>query len=809
MNRPAQGWFALLRRLARRPGFALAVLSTLALGVGANTVTFDLLYGYLLAPLPYAHSGQLANLYFTAPSMPGNLGMSYRTYFDLRQSLTAVTDSGMLMPASFNLTSSQQAAHVEGAAISASLLSTLGVRPLLGRPFGPEANKPGASPQLLISERLWSRLFGRDPAVTGKSVRLDGTSYLVTGVMPEGFQLLSPYEDVWVAKIVEPEEAQNIADPGSTLIVRLKPGTSLSQLTAQAQSVLDREIAHYPDPSLIPLFKKLRLGMAATTLRHLLLGDLGEHLVLAQLATGLLLLLIWFNLANLFIARAQLVRCELVLRRVLGAQTPVLFRELLSESLTLSLAGSAAGFLLGELGVRALLHAGLLNAALPPAEDAVIVAGLALLLALLSALLFALAGLHFIRRQDLAQALKDMEVRSAGPGERRIRAALVITQLTIACLLSAIGAMLAHSLIKLGTLQLGFTPGQLVTLKIETPAGAQDRAALLPQFGELRRALSAVPGVTAATIASSLPFDGNPHSNALFPYPFDGTHTPSVLAIAADAGYFRTLGQPLRQGRLPQAGSPDGLPEAVVDVRAAQDLFGTPDAVGRVFTFNRPGESSPNMRFRVSGVAGATRRSYSAAGDATGSVYIGLANRFFFNTWYVAVRTALPPQLILPGLTQALQRTLPGTPVYDVRTMDQRLSQQLAPRRGLVTLVLVFAASSLLVAAMGLYAVASYTVSQRRPELGIRAALGADPARLRRLVLQETARQLAIGMPLGLAGAVVLGRALAESLYGVQSADGLSLSLVSGVLAGAALIAGWVPAWRASRVSPLEALRDR
>jgi predicted permease len=822
MSRFIHGARALLRRLARRPGFALAVLITLALGIGANTATFELLHGYLLAPLPYAHEERLVNLYFTSPKLPGNLRMSYSTYFDLRAQAPAIAEGGMFNLQQLNLVSGTQVVHARGAEISASLLTTLGVPPELGRFFGPEADKTGATPQVLISDRLWSRLFNRDSGAVGKLVRVNDTAYAVAGVMPGRFQFPDPDTDLWLAKIFGPHEyaADNLTAFSDTLIVRLAPGATLGQLAAQAQAVLEREIVHFPVASAIPIFRGMELRMVASPLRNLLLADLGERLLLAQLATLLLLLLIWFNLANLFIARALRHRGELVLRRVLGAETHVLFRQLLAESLTLCLAGGAAGLLLGKVLVRVLLQAGLASSALPPpAGEAYLMPGIALLLAVLSALVFALVGLYFIRRQDLAQALKEADARSAGGrGERRIRAALVVTQLTLACVLTTIGAMLAHSLMRLGVVDLGFASQNLVTFQVHVPlSGNHPESVLKQQLARLHGELTTLPGLTGLTIASDLPFDGTLGNETAYPYPFDGKHTPPVVAVVTDADYFRTFAIPLHQGRLPQAGAGSGEHDAVVDVRAAQNLFGSSEVVGRELTLNSPNDSRPSLRFRISGVVGDTRRAYVNAGNGIGSLYVDRdqvfetpdSGRYWASdTWYVVSRTPLETAAVLPTLTRAVSRALPGVPLYDVHTMTERLSQQLAPRRGLTTLVLVFALGALAVAAVGLYAVASYAVGQRRTELGIRAALGADPGRLRGLVLREVAGQLLIGAPLGIAGAVILGRLFSDSLQGVESADLASLGLVLLVLTATTTLAGWTPAWRASRVSPVEALRE-
>lgn len=821
MTRWAEG---LIRGFRRSPGFMLAVWVILALGIGANTATLNLLYGYLLAPLPYPHAERLVEVSFTSGQLPGNLGMSYPTYFDLRTQTSAMADAGMYRLQSLNLVEGGRAMHARGAAVSASLFTTLGVRPLLGRAFGPDANGAGGPEAVVMSYGLWSRLFNRNPALLGRLVRINGIAYTVIGVMPPAFQFPDPQTELWLPKIAGAFEhdPHDLTAWHDEMIARLAPGLSATQLDTQAQAVLDRELAHFPDPSAIPLLGKLHMRIAVTPLRSALVGELQERLVLAQLATGMLLLLVWFNVANLFITRALTRRGELIVRRVLGAETRVLLRQLLRESLAPCLLGGLAGLLLGNALLRVLVGSGFGSAALAfPLRDWGMAAGIALLLALLSALVFSLAGLYFIRRQDLAQALREADARSSGGhGEHRVRAALLIIQLTLASALIGAGAMLARSLLKLDAVTLGFQPQHVLTFQVHVPLSDAVTASsdLEGRLASLESALTRAPGVTA-TVTSDVPFDGETSDYAVFPHPFDGRHTPQLHPVVTDSGYFRTFHIPLLAGRVfgpEDAASAEG--PAVIDVRAAQELFGTTNAVGRQLNFDDVNDSRPGLLFRVIGVVAYTRNAHVAGSENKGVIYLDRAQTLEPNhaawswatpTWYVAVRTRLEPAAVLPALRRAVSQALPGIPVYDVRSMTQRLAGDLAPRRGLAALVLIFALGALAVAAVGLYAVQSYTVGQRRAEFGIRAALGADAGRLRRLVLREVSLLLAVGLAVGLCGVVALGGVLSAVLYDVHAADPPSLILVVVVLSVTAMLAGWIPALRASRVPPMEALRDR
>lgn len=839
MHNLAHPLVSLLRSLFRKPGFALAVILTLTIGLGANTATLSLLYGYLLAPLPYPQADQLVRVSVNAKTVVLDGSVSAPLYFDMSSQSTALESAGMYRYKDFNLATAEHVIHVQGEAATASLFTTLGVQPLLGRVFAASANQPGAASEVVLSYRLWSQLFDRNPAVLGRTVRLNDSVYTIIGVMPRSFQFPNPETDLWVPAIITARDhnPQHLGTFQWQVIGRLKHGATSAAFDAQAQTVLQNAIAHFPVPTAVPLFKKIGFFMKATPLRTALVGELSQRLVLVQLATGLLLLLVWFNLANLFIARALNRRSELVLRRVLGADTGALFRQLFSESLTLCALGAIAGLIFGEVLMRILLHTGFGTSELAfPIGEWGIAIGIAAMLAVKSALVFALAGLYFIRRQDLAQALREGDARSSGGhSERRIRAGLVVTQLVLACVLTGIGAMLAHSLMKLGNVQLGFQPEHVITFQVHLPAGITPGSGTHPGIAavlsQIHVTLAQVPGANAVTVASDVPFDGGSEWEPAFPYPWDHKHTPSVAPILTDGSYFKTLAIPLLAGREfspGEAAPPTTLPfaspqatnpwagVAVLDTTAARQIFDSTDVIGREFSLEGPNSPRLGLFYKVIGLVGSVHRTEVGQLPRRGTVYLDRDQVLSINdsafaqpSWYVAVRTPLATDVLLPALSQAVARIAPNASLYDVHSMDQRLSNQLAPRRGLMTLVLMFALGALLLAAVGLYAVQSYSVSQRLREFGIRAALGADSGQLLSLVLREIAKLLVIGLVVGLIGVVVFGHVFSAVLYDVNMADPVSLFLVFVILSFTALAAGWIPAWRASRVPPMEALRER
>jgi putative ABC transport system permease protein len=752
--------------------------------------------------------------------------MSYDTYFGLRAGASALADAGMYETRSFNLDSGSQREHVMGAALSASLFKTLGVRPVLGRAFASRADLPGVAGEVVLSHGLWERLFGGDPHALGRSVRLNGAAYTVVGVMSPRFQFPQRDSALWIPVTfpIPNGTAAGFQWIGQgTLIARLAPGSGLAQLRAQGRAVLARQMGDLP-ADLRAAVDWFRPEIDARPLRAVLVHDLEHRLNLAQWITGLLLALVWFNFANLFIARALSRRDELVMRRVLGADAWTLLRELLLESLPLCALGGALGLAFGHALLATLLRTGFDTSGLTfPADIWRVAALIALGLSLLSALVFALAGLYFVRR-DLAGALKEADARSGGGrGELRVRTALVTAQLALAASLCSTGIMLAHGLMRLEQVRVGFQPAHVLTLRMYFPPGfVATSPALASLLTRMRSAVAGLPGVQAATIANQIPFGGDTMCSVVFPYPagrMPASAQPLASSVIADPEYFRTLDVPLRAGReFPAAGHQGGM---VLDARAARALFGTAHAVGRMVTFAAPipgHTTAMQSAFPVIGVVGDTRFWYTgpAGLKCEGTAYRDLSqfllaqgsSPWSSTPWFMAIRTPLPAAGMLPELRRVLARIAPGVPIYDVRTLHDRMAEHMRPHRNIVILGLLLSAGALAIAAVGLYAVQSYAVTRRWTEFGIRGALGATRNGLLGLVLRETLRLLAVGLAIGLAGTAVLGRMFAGVLYGVRMFDPLAMLLVLAVLSLTALLAGGIPAWRASRVPPMEAIRD-
>lgn len=807
----------IFRTLARKPGFALAVVLILTLGIGANIATLGLIYRYFYAPLPYPQAQQLVRLQYTNHYWGTLNSLSLPVYQIVRTEAPSVQDAAVYNWSGFNLELGSRSMRVTGAVASASLFSTLGVSPFMGRVFSAASEQPGAAPVIVLSYAMWRELLPRDPAVIGKTLRLDNRLYTVIGVMPKDFWFPSRKAMFWAPLTLTAADyaPKQIGAFNYNVLVRLKSGADMAQLTAQANALFAKaaaaavaagELIHAGEFQAQPL-----------SWRDWLVGEFHQSLILMQLATGLLILLAWFNLANLFVARALARRGELVLRRVLGASTRRLLAQLLGESLVLCAIGTVLGLLFEHLLMTLLDYSGwAAGSSSAPAQSWLPSVGFAVVLGSLSALVFSLAGFYFAHRQDLSQALREGDVHaSRGRGERRLRAVLVVLQVALACSLCGMSLLLARSLLNLNAVNLGFEPQHTVTLQLNLPANQYTPQRAAATLSTLQARLSSQPGITAASIASHVPFDDSQDDYGIFPYPWDHHTSAQLFTTLTDGGYFHTLGLSLLAGRsFSDADRTQTGHVAVIDTLAAQKLFGTVNALGRQFTNGQSDQSQ--VVYTVIGIVNPVQRFDVGQVLTEGSIYLD-RNQVVVGPdspwdgqerWFVAVRTPLPTGRILPEIRNAAATILPGIPIYSVQSMDQRLAGHLAKRRGLALLVAFFSLSALLLAAVGLYAVQNYSVSQRLREFGIRAALGATQNRLIAQVLGESARLLVIGLVVGLAGLAAIGIAFASVFYGIGAVDPASMVIVVVVLALAALTASWVPAWRASRVAPAEALRN-
>lgn len=805
------------RTLARRPGFTLAVVLILTLGIGANIATLGLIYRYFYAPLPYQNAQQLVRLQYTNHYWGILNSLSLPVYQIVRTEAPAVQDTAVYNWSDFNLELGARSSRVSGIVSSASLFTTLGVTPLMGRVFNESSEQSGAEPVVVLSYDMWRNLLHGDPDVVGKTLPLNGRIYTVIGVMPKDFWFPSRHAMFWAPLTLTAADyaPRQIGNFNYNVLVRLKSGTNLAQFTAQANALFAKEVV-----AAVAVGENIHVGefqAQPLSWRDWLVGDFHQSLLLMQLATGLLILLAWFNLANLFVARALARRGELVLRRVLGAGTKRLLAQLLGESLVLCAVGTVLGLLFGHLLMTLLDYSGwAAGSSSAPAQSWLPSVGFAVVLGLLSALVFSLAGFYFARRQDLSQALREGDAHAShGRSERRLRAVLMVLQVALACSLCGMSLLLARSLLNLNAVNLGFEPQHTITFQLNLPANQYTPEQAAATLSSLQAKLSSQPGITSASIASHVPFDDSQDDYSIFPYPWDHHTSAQLFTTLADGSYFHTLGLSLLAGRtFSDADRTQTGHVAVIDTLAAQKLFGTVNALGRQFTNGQSDHSQ--VVYTVVGIVNPVQRFDMGQALTEGSIYLD-RNQVFVGPdspwdgqerWFVAVRTPLPTGRILSQIRDAAATILPGIPIYNVQSMDQRLADHLAKRRGLAMLVAFFSLSALLLAAVGLYAVQSYSVRQRTREFGIRAALGADRPRLLRLVLSEAGRLLIIGLILGLAGMVAMAEAFASALYGVNPVDTASMLIVFGVLTVALLAAAWIPAWRASRAAPALALRQ-
>jgi len=809
-----------IRTLIRKPAFALTVIVILALGIGANTATLSLLYRYFYAPLPYSKASQLVEVQFVIPKEGMLHAVSVPAYQGLRTQAPALQNAALFQYGrGLNLQLGQKTLRVEGVACTASLFATLGVSPFLGGFFSKSSEEPDAPPQIVLSYRMWDDVLHRDPHIIGHTLHLNGQLFTVEGVMPQGFWF--PSHDVlfWIPLMLTQKDydLRHLGDIDYNMIGRMTSGADIHQLNIQARAIMQQMVAQTPSSEDRAYFRNNPYQLTAQSWRTGLVGQYHQSLILMQLATALLILLAWFNLANLFVTRVLTRRGELILRRVLGVSTLRLFIDLLLESSILCVVGTAFGLLLGHLLVILLQHSGLLSGSSAiPIEGWWISAVVATGLGLLSSLIFAAAGFYFIRNEDLSQALREGDARAShGRGERRVRAVLVVVQVALACGLSGMGLMLTRSMLNLNAVDLGFKPQQVLTFEVDLPSSDYSSKRMVSALSQLREKMANIAGVSSATIASHVPFDGSIDDYTVFPSHWNQRSYTDAFTTIVDGNYFRALGISVLAGRtFTQQDGPQGEGLAVIDTLAAQQLFGTTQVLGREFSYHGANNTNPDSLFKVIGVVGTIHHGTVAQEPQIGSVYVDRNQVLGFdkswwnqNHWMVAIRTPLSTSRILPLVRDEAAAILPGIPIYEVHTLKQRIASNLAYRQGLAVLVTFFSLSALLLAAVGLYAVQSYTVRQRTREFGTRAALGADRSRLLVLVLSEAGRLLIIGLLLGLVGMTIIGEIFASALYNVNPLDPIAMCAVFIVLAFALLFAAWMPAWRASRIAPAVALR--
>jgi predicted permease len=814
------------RMLRNTPGFTAVAVLTIALGIGATTAIFSLVDATLLNPLPYPHPEQLVRIEDDLPGVGArDVGISVPEWQDLQRSgiFDYVTPVG---GGDTNLTGSSAPERIRLLTIAPNYFALLDVKPQLGRAFNPEDHTPGFNLEVLISDGLWKRAFGSDPHILGKSLRLDNDLYSVVGVMPPGFRdpgatVEASNIDVWAAAGFAGPPAPPPLRNSRILpdaIARIKPGLTI----AAAQSRLDALVAslqkEYPNDYPLQSGWTVRL----VPLTEMVVGNVRQSLILLLGAVGLVLLIGCVNVANLLLARASARGREMAVRQALGAARPRLVRQLLTESMLLSLLGGIAGLAILFCAKGFLLR--IVPDTLPRLNEVSInwaVLLFALAVSLLSGAIFGLAPALHAGRLDLIPMLKQEGRGSTGSGEQsRTRRVLMVTEFALSLALMIAAGLLLRSFWDLLKVPPGFNPQNVMAVRTWLPVPNDPETDIYrtaaqeaPFIHEVLRRGRTLPGVEEIAVGdlAALPLGHGRGDLNSFPFIVEGHETSNNEAPLVDAsivtpGYFHLLGMTLLRGRLFGEADDENAPGvAVINEAFARAHWPNENPVGQHIKLPTPGNRSPREWITVVGVI-ADARTETLADSSAPQLYLSLYQRTA-KDWAVFLRGRLDAVTIPAQLRQQVQSVNPELPVFGAQTLDDVLSASLSQRRFSMEIVGLFALTALLLAGMGIYGVISYIVSERTHEIGIRLALGAQSPTILRMVLRQGLGLALAGAAFGLVGALIVAHLMAGVLYGVRPTDPVTFVGVALLLIGVALLACYIPARRAIRVDPLVALR--
>jgi predicted permease len=799
-----------LRTLRKSPGFTAIAVITLALGIGANTAIFSVVENVLLRPLPYGHPESLAEIKNTYPGFQA-VGISPGDYADFHREAKSFSAMGAYGEISqgFNLTGAGEPERIQASIATSDLFSMLGIRAVVGRTFLPEEDKANGPAVVLLSHRYWQQRFGADPTVVEREILLDGQKYRIVGVLPEAFQIERTM-DLWLPINRYPGPLDDHIHHGIVAVARLKSGVTLSQASAEIATLNQQEGAAYPD-------SHASWGTIVHAMEDPSAAQLRATLLVLFAAVGLVLLIACANIANLLLARNAAREREMALRTALGAAPGRLVRQLLTESLLLSLCGGAAGLLLASAGIQAL-------GALAPAGLSLIrethidveVLTFTISICLAAGILCGLLPALRARIRDLNSILKQGGKGAGAPGGHRVHNILVVAEIALA-LVPLIGAgLLLQSFHRLLDVAPGFQTDHVLSMQItqaEMPPAEADSLTDKQQlelgkkqslqFDQIVQRVNALPGVKSAGGISNLPLGNEMREASRFLIEgqpiLDAGVRPVAQTRVVSPEYFETAGIPLQKGRLLTRKDWSLQDKIVINDTMARRFFANEDPIGHRVNFCSL-DPKPCW-FSIVGIVGNVHQ----FGLEAGPTY----DAYFTGGWtsHVLIRAASDPAALAAAVTSVVHQTDPSLPVTEVTTLDGLLSRSVSPRRFSAVLIGVLAGLAMVLSAVGIYGVMSYTVGQRIQEIGIRMALGAQPQNMLALILGRGARLALVGIAVGVAGALALTRFLSSLLFGVQAKDPLTFAAVAILLLLVALVACYVPARRAMKVDPMVALR--
>ena len=801
-----------IRMLARSPGFTAVALLTLALGIGANTAMFSVVEGAVLAPLPYFQPDHLVVVWENNPRFP-RVWVSYPNFQDWQHSARSFQQMAAFMEQGVDLTGPGTPAHLNGKEISAGFFRALGTKLTLGREFLPEEDRPGGPPVVVISNRLWKNRFGGTAEALGKSVTLDGAACTIVGVAPPGFRLEA---DADVYRPLGQGDPVILNDRGSHdgifSIARLNTGVTISQGQAEMSTIQNGLDQLYPEAN-------RDLGIYIEPLQQVIVGNIGGTLALLFGAVGFVLLITCANIANLLLARSAARAREFAVRSALGANRTRLVRQLLTESVLLSLAGAGLGLLIAILGVRSVLAA--LPDILPRSENIgvnppVLIFTLAVSIGV--GILFGLGPALKSWNADPQAALKK-GARGSTSAYQRAQSSLVIVQMALTLVLLVGAGLLFQTIRRLWDVNPGFDTQNLIAFKVGvshslTKTASSTRIA----YQQLIQRIRQIPGVRAADFTDVVPLSGQ---GGTMPFwlnsqkPASLQAAPRLTGFLTGPDYLRTMGIPLLRGRFFTLEDTTRSPcVMVIDSVFASTYFANGDPLGQTISAG----FSPIGPCRIVGVVGHVRlwELNESSASPQNQAYLPLYQdpdqwvAVGYPDTTVMVRTPLDAATVIPAIKGAVYTTGSDQPVYDIRTMQQIVSESMSSQRFPMLLLGAFAALALVLATVGIYGVISYSVAQRIHEIGIRMALGAEKQTIFRLVVGHGLRLALAGLAIGAVAALVLTRvltSLSHLLYGVGASDPATFVAISALLTAVSVLACYIPARRATRVDPMVALR--
>jgi putative ABC transport system permease protein len=801
------------RTLMKQPVFTLIATLTLALGIGANTAIFSVINTVLLKPLPYSQPEQLVMIYGEFPALNTNqMSLSVPEYTDFQQQAQSFAASGVFdSSGSANLAPEEggQPERVERAMLSPEMFAVLRVAPLLGRVFTPEDAQQGRDDVVVLSHGLWQRRFAGRADAVGQKLMISGRSHTIIGVMPTGFAFppkAEMWQPLWFPK--EMYDQQRRGARGLEVLARLKPGVSLTQAQAELDQLGGRLTTQYPQN----YRAERRYRMLAAPMLEDYVGELKPALLLLLGAVGFVLLIACANVANLLLARAATRQQEIAVRLALGAGRGRLIRQLLTESILLAVAGGAAGLLLAVWGAQLLLRFAPDN--LPRlgevSPDGRVLAFTALA-SLLTGVIFGLAPALQSARADVNDALRESGRTGAGARQQRLRNAFVIAEIALALVLLVGAGLTLKSFWRLQAVEPGFNPDGVLTMRMLLPftthRGIPERATF---FRQVLERLRATPGVANAGAVSRIPMaPGNNSGTMTGENSVVGPNDPPVEVEMrwASPQYFQTMGIALLSGRdFSDADAEGMLPVAVVDESFARRFYPNENPIGK-----RIKRGGPNSARPWKTIVGVVRQVRNQRLDAT-----SLPQAYFpvfqeademFNLSFAVRASGSDPSALAPGVRAAVLAVDRNQPIFDVKPLRQIVADSIALKRLALMLLVVFAVVAVLLAGSGIYGVMAYAVTQRTREIGIRVALGAPRGDVLRLVVRQGLKLALCGVALGLIVAFALTRLLKALLFGVSATDPLTFVGITLLLLVVALVAALVPAWRATKIDPLAALR--